>query len=428
MSDSASGISLEQAGYDEQRLHDWLAEDPSRLGLGDMQIEAQELRFGEGGRLDLLVSSRERMYSVEVQLREADTSHGFRVLEYWARNRRRWPEKAHVAVLVCESAEGRYRPALETLAEYLPLVVIHCRAERAGGEASIRCEVVIANGSLDIPTVSLGEMPEERSEETWRELSSPEAWQALGELVSFTREHLPPTIYVDYSLSSKISLRHGRSLWASVRPIKAGISVAIPDPDGLKGTISSQAFEFFADVTARSGVGLAWQPNSNAGAQPVILTLRPEDALDSGVRGLLKASWMIMQPGAEPYTSLRQYSEPRGEAADYPVDVNWRGEFEPYYAGEYSEVNDYSGGTYALVVYADDHDSSDVFFATTELDWDTPHDKREFARRILTHHLKTKPTAKQIEGFVKGPAASWEAGQLWALDVGDLARWLWENG
>jgi hypothetical protein len=160
----------------------------------------------------------------------------------------------------------------------------------------------------------------------------------------------------------------------------------------------------------------------------VILTLRPEDALDSGVRGLLKASWMIMQPGAEPHTSQWQYPEPRDEAADYPVDVDWRGEFEPYYAGEYAEVNDYSGGMYALVVYADDHDSSDVFFATTELDWDTPDDKREFARRILTHHLKTKPTAKQTEGFVKGPAASWEAGQLWALDVGDLARWLWENG
>jgi hypothetical protein len=47
-----------------------------------------------------------------------DASHGFRVFDYWARNRERFEGKTHVAVLVVKSATGRYRPALEALAEY----------------------------------------------------------------------------------------------------------------------------------------------------------------------------------------------------------------------------------------------------------------------------------------------------------------------
>ena len=59
-------------------------------------------------------------YSVEVQLGEIDASHGFRVFDYWARNRARLLGKTHVAVLMAENAAGRYRPALEALAETVP--------------------------------------------------------------------------------------------------------------------------------------------------------------------------------------------------------------------------------------------------------------------------------------------------------------------
>lgn len=87
-----------------------------------------ELTAPRGGSLDTLAADGDACYSVEVQLGEVDASHSFRVFDYWARNRMRFEGKTHVAVLVAESAAGRFRPALEALAEYLPLVVIELRA------------------------------------------------------------------------------------------------------------------------------------------------------------------------------------------------------------------------------------------------------------------------------------------------------------
>ncbi|MBA3746008.1 MAG: hypothetical protein H0W96_00735 [Solirubrobacterales bacterium] len=37
-------------GYDERWLQDWLAPDPSRLGLGDVSIMDQEQNQTSGGR------------------------------------------------------------------------------------------------------------------------------------------------------------------------------------------------------------------------------------------------------------------------------------------------------------------------------------------------------------------------------------------
>ena len=82
-------------GYDEHWLQDWLAADPSRLGLGDVAILDQEQTQAGGGLLDLLALDRgsETYYSIEVQLGEIDGSHSFRVFDYWARNRDRLPGK-----------------------------------------------------------------------------------------------------------------------------------------------------------------------------------------------------------------------------------------------------------------------------------------------------------------------------------------------
>lgn len=102
---------LRDLGYDEIWLQNWLADDPARLGLGEVRIVAQELTAPRGGSLDILAADGDTYYSVEVQLGEVDASHSFRVFDYWARNRMRFEGKTHVAVLVVESAAGRYRPA-----------------------------------------------------------------------------------------------------------------------------------------------------------------------------------------------------------------------------------------------------------------------------------------------------------------------------
>jgi hypothetical protein len=108
---AAQPARLRDLGYDERWLQDWLAADPTRLGLGQVVVLAQELTHAHGGSLDILAADGDTYYSIEVQLGEVDASHGFRVLDYWARNRSRSPDKTHVAVLLVESADGRFRQA-----------------------------------------------------------------------------------------------------------------------------------------------------------------------------------------------------------------------------------------------------------------------------------------------------------------------------
>jgi hypothetical protein len=68
-------------GYDERWMQDWLAVDPTRLGLGDVAIIDQEQNQPSGGLLDLLALDRgsDTYYSIEVQLGEIDGSHSLRV-------------------------------------------------------------------------------------------------------------------------------------------------------------------------------------------------------------------------------------------------------------------------------------------------------------------------------------------------------------
>ncbi len=60
-------------------------------------------------------------------LGECDADHGFRVLDYWARQRVRSPNARHVAVIVAEDLSGRYRTVIETLAQQLPFIAIEIR-------------------------------------------------------------------------------------------------------------------------------------------------------------------------------------------------------------------------------------------------------------------------------------------------------------
>jgi hypothetical protein len=110
---------LKAVGCDEYWLQDWIVANPTRLGLGQVIIKAKELRQhgGKGGRLDILAydAALDTYYEVEVMLGECDADHGFRALDYWARERVRNPNARHVAVIVAEDLSGRYRTVIETL-------------------------------------------------------------------------------------------------------------------------------------------------------------------------------------------------------------------------------------------------------------------------------------------------------------------------
>jgi hypothetical protein len=292
---------LRDLGYDEIWLQNWLAADPARLGLGEVQIVAQELSAPRGGSLDILARDGDTYYSVEVQLGEVDASHSFRVFDYWARNRMRFKDKTHVAVLMVESATGRYRSALDALAEYVPLVVIELRAWRGEAEVILVPETVVINENLDVAGPAGTVAGAERSEADWRATISSEAWAFYKAFVAWTEASLGE-VRVDYTPKSYIGIRRGRRVWAPLWPRKDGAFVYLPDPDGLHGEQQSPAMDVFQERLREDGLETNWQPTYNAGANPVSIRLRQTDLDKPSVQDLLRATFGILGPGATPWS------------------------------------------------------------------------------------------------------------------------------
>jgi hypothetical protein len=69
---------------DEKWIQDLIANDPSILGLGDLELRQKERIQPRTGRLDLLLQDADgRRYEVELQLGSTDETHIIRTIEYW---------------------------------------------------------------------------------------------------------------------------------------------------------------------------------------------------------------------------------------------------------------------------------------------------------------------------------------------------------
>ena len=145
---AGAAATVADLGKDESWLKDWLAEEPARLGIGDISILPGEPVQGEDGNPAFMATDAARYYSVNVKLGELDASHGFHVLDSWARNRVRRPDKTHVAVLVTETLGDRYETALKALSEHLPLVVVELQAWRGKTEILVVPRIALASEDL----------------------------------------------------------------------------------------------------------------------------------------------------------------------------------------------------------------------------------------------------------------------------------------
>ncbi len=89
--------------YSEKWVQKIIEDDPSILGLGDLEVKDSERVQISGGRLDLLLSDPEsnRRYEVEIQLGKLDESHIIRTIEYWDYERRRFPQYEHLCSNNC---------------------------------------------------------------------------------------------------------------------------------------------------------------------------------------------------------------------------------------------------------------------------------------------------------------------------------------
>lgn len=116
--------------YRERWVQDRIEEDPSILGLGELELRESERRQPSGGRLDILLQDPEsnERYEVEIQLGATDETHIIRTIEYWDIERKRYPQYDHTAVIVAEEVTGRFLNVISLFNGTIPLIAIKMEA------------------------------------------------------------------------------------------------------------------------------------------------------------------------------------------------------------------------------------------------------------------------------------------------------------
>ena len=126
----AAPTRLRSLGFDERWLQDRIEEDPSLLGLGELNVIRREKPQPTGGRIDFLMydPDRELQYEVEIMLGSLDESHIIRTIEYWDVERQRFPSYDHRAVIVAEEITARFFNVIRLLNRAVPLVALQLNA------------------------------------------------------------------------------------------------------------------------------------------------------------------------------------------------------------------------------------------------------------------------------------------------------------
>ncbi len=278
----STATTLKAVGCDEYWLQDWLVADPTRLGLGPITIKAKELRQygGRGGRLDILAydAALDTYYEVEVMLGECDADHGFRALDYWARERVRNPNARHVAVIVAEDLSGRYRTVIETLAQQLPLIAIEMRTLLIHVVPPMATTFPVIFAQPDDFVLRPADEPEtdERlgvpnDEASWQ-TAKPEFTKFAREMHKLCTEKIGPST-IDFSAKSYIALKKGKRAWLPMWPRRDGAYVYIP---GGPGGAPDQPSDFFAKVREQLtplSIEPSWSFKYNAGANPIAFAI-----------------------------------------------------------------------------------------------------------------------------------------------------------
>lgn len=164
---------LKNLGKNEHWLESAIIEDPSILGLGDLDLYESQRIQPSGGRLDLLLGNRSERYEVELQLGETDPSHIIRAIEYWDVERRRYPNYKHTAVLVAEEISARFFNVIYLLGYNIPIIAIKATAHKINDTIGLTFTKVLDTRDI-IPTTEENEITPPVGRNYWLELLSEE--------------------------------------------------------------------------------------------------------------------------------------------------------------------------------------------------------------------------------------------------------------
>ena len=172
----------------EKSIQEFIFNDPSVLGLGNLIPIQRERRQPVGGILDILLSDEDGLerYEVEIQLGSTDPSHIIRTLEYWDTEKKRYPRYNHCAVIVAEEITGRFMNVISLFNGAIPLIALQMSAIKHGDDIELVFTKVLDRISL--ANDADFETAEVTDKNYWEKRSSPKIIKTVEAIFSDTKE------------------------------------------------------------------------------------------------------------------------------------------------------------------------------------------------------------------------------------------------
>lgn len=300
-----TATTLRALDKDELWLHAWIKEKPARLGLGELTIKRSELiqYKNKGGRLDILAyrGDQDTYYEIEVMLGECDADHGFRVLDYWARERVKNPNAKHFAVLVAEDLAGRYQTVVETLPQFLPFIGIEIRTRRvqANSELAVIEALIVAQpddlilGTGDETGGGGDDVVQPRDRDWWESRTSHAFMATVDAIAKYCNDTVGPS-RVDYSAQSYVSLKKSRRCWLPMWPRKEGAYVYLPAGEGGAEDAPSDFYSRVKTMLEEAGLEApSWTYKYNGGANPIAFAIPQDKVTHSKIREILSEAYEL---------------------------------------------------------------------------------------------------------------------------------------
>jgi len=191
----------------EKWIQDYIANDPSVLGLGDIEFKSKEKVQPSGGRLDILLQDSENSirYEVELQLGKTDESHIIRTIEYWDIERKRYQNYDHCAVIIAEDLSSRFFNIIQLFNGFIPLIAIKMKAYKINGKIAITFDRVLDR-------IKPGEDDDE--DETlvdksyWEKRASKESTEMASEICKLINE-IENSYVIQYNKCSVLIAKNG---------------------------------------------------------------------------------------------------------------------------------------------------------------------------------------------------------------------------
>ncbi|MEP7008533.1 MAG: hypothetical protein ABI810_21315 [Sphingomonas bacterium] len=231
----------------EKWVQDLIADDPSILGLGDLELRQKERIQPRAGRLDLLLQDPDtkRRYEVELQLGGTDETHIIRTIEYWDIERKRYPQYDHCAVLIAEDITSRFLNVIALFNGTIPLIALQMQALKVAGKITI-----IFTRVMDEMTRGLVDEDEEAeafpADRGYWEGKGSKATLALVDQCLKTIQELDPSIDLKYNKHYIGLGRDGLPYnFVSFRPKKATLTMEfkIPQSDDVDSIIEQAGLD-----------------------------------------------------------------------------------------------------------------------------------------------------------------------------------------